>query len=73
MGKQHTQVNLALHCAYLCRSIGSLGANNSWAHVSDVLVEKATLLGTTNGVRIKTWQVGNARSPRLCCCNNLIG
>jgi hypothetical protein len=22
-----------------------------------VLVEKATLLGTTNGVRIKTWQV----------------
>ena len=40
-----------------CCSIGSLGANNSWAHVSDVLVEKATLLGTTNGVRIKTWQV----------------
>ncbi|KAF8673765.1 hypothetical protein HU200_048519 [Digitaria exilis] len=41
-------------------SIGSLGANNSWAHVSDVLVEKATLLGTTNGVRIKTWQVMHA-------------
>ena len=40
-----------------CCSIGSLGANNSWACVSDVLVEKATLLGTTNGVRIKTWQV----------------
>ena len=40
-----------------CCSIGSLGANNSWAYVSDVLVEKATLLGTTNGVRIKTWQV----------------
>ncbi|WVZ56022.1 hypothetical protein U9M48_006609 [Paspalum notatum var. saurae] len=34
----------------------SLGANNSWAHVTDVLVEKATLVGTTNGVRIKTWQ-----------------
>ena len=40
-----------------CCSIGSLGANNSWAYVSNVLVEKATLLGTTNGVRIKTWQV----------------
>ncbi|KAM0886738.1 hypothetical protein ACQ4PT_029517 [Festuca glaucescens] len=38
-------------------SIGSLGANKSRGHVSDVLVEKATLVGTTNGVRIKTWQV----------------
>ncbi|KAK1664184.1 hypothetical protein QYE76_052343 [Lolium multiflorum] len=29
-------------------SIGSLGANKSRAHVSDVLVEKATLVGTTS-------------------------
>lgn len=48
---------LSWRCLLCCYSIGSLGANNSWAHVSDVLVEKATLLGTTNGVRIKTWQV----------------
>nr|CAB3501577.1 unnamed protein product [Digitaria exilis] len=46
-------------------SIGSLGANNSWAHVSDVLVEKATLLGTTNGVRIKTWQGGHGYVERI--------
>ncbi|CAD6210211.1 unnamed protein product [Miscanthus lutarioriparius] len=46
-------------------SIGSLGANNSWAHVSDVLVEKATLLGTTNGVRIKTWQGGHGYAERI--------
>ncbi|AQL08631.1 polygalacturonase [Zea mays] len=46
-------------------SIGSLGANNSWAHVSDVLVEKATLLGTTNGVRIKTWQGGYGYAERI--------
>ena len=45
------------HDGHKLYSIGSLGANNSWAHVSDVLAEKATLLGTTNGVRIKTWQV----------------
>ncbi|WVZ56019.1 hypothetical protein U9M48_006606, partial [Paspalum notatum var. saurae] len=46
-------------------SIGSLGANNSWAHVSDVLVEKATLVGTTNGVRIKTWQGGHGYAERI--------
>lgn len=38
-------------------SIGSLGANKSEAEVSNVIVNRATLTGTTNGVRIKTWQV----------------
>lgn len=42
---------------YILYSIGSLGANNSEAYVSNVVVNKATLIGTTNGVRIKTWQV----------------
>ncbi|XP_027067420.2 polygalacturonase [Coffea arabica] len=37
-------------------SIGSLGSENSEAHVSDVTVHGARLSGTTNGVRIKTWQ-----------------
>ncbi|KAE8793285.1 Polygalacturonase [Hordeum vulgare] len=46
-------------------SIGSLGANKSRAHVSDVLVEKATLVGTTNGVRIKTWQGGEGSAERI--------
>ncbi|KAI0516411.1 hypothetical protein KFK09_009086 [Dendrobium nobile] len=39
-------------------SIGSLGANNSVAEVSDIIVDDVTLEGTTNGVRIKTWQGG---------------
>ncbi|KAJ9695794.1 hypothetical protein PVL29_010992 [Vitis rotundifolia] len=39
-------------------SIGSLGSGDSEAHVSDVTVNGATLSGTTNGVRIKTWQGG---------------
>lgn len=38
-------------------SIGSLGADNSEAYVSNVVVNKVTLIETTNGVRIKTWQV----------------
>ncbi|KAM3314848.1 hypothetical protein ACQJBY_033561 [Aegilops geniculata] len=46
-------------------SIGSLGANKSRAHVSDVRVEKATLVGTTNGVRIKTWQGGEGSAERI--------
>ncbi|KAK9192303.1 hypothetical protein WN943_020919 [Citrus x changshan-huyou] len=40
-------------------SIGSLGAGNSEAFVSNVLVNRARLSGTTNGVRIKTWQGGS--------------
>ncbi|CAN6441831.1 unnamed protein product [Victoria cruziana] len=39
-------------------SIGSLGRNNSWAEVYDVLVDGAFLNNTDNGVRIKTWQGG---------------
>ncbi|KAB1669427.1 hypothetical protein ES319_1Z045700v1 [Gossypium barbadense] len=37
-------------------SIGSLGARKSAAYVSNVLVNNTILSGTTNGVRIKTWQ-----------------
>ena len=37
-------------------SIGSLGSGNSKAYVSGVTVDGAKLSGTTNGVRIKTWQ-----------------
>ncbi|KAF1897709.1 hypothetical protein Lal_00032467 [Lupinus albus] len=39
-------------------SIGSLGAGKSEAEVSNVVVNRAILKGTTNGVRIKTWQGG---------------
>jgi len=42
---------------FLFCSIGSLGADKSEAEVSNVVVNRATLTGTTNGVRIKTWQV----------------
>lgn len=42
---------------FLGVSIGSLGDNGSEAHVSDIIVNGATLSGTTNGLRIKTWQV----------------
>ncbi|KAJ7294447.1 hypothetical protein O6H91_Y256800 [Diphasiastrum complanatum] len=39
-------------------SIGSLGKAGANDHVSDVLVDGATLVGTKNGLRIKTWQGG---------------
>ncbi|GLT37377.1 hypothetical protein SLA2020_116960 [Shorea laevis] len=39
--------------------IGSLGSGNSEAHVSGVTVNGAKLSGTTNGVRIKTWQASS--------------
>ncbi|CAL9064660.1 unnamed protein product [Musa banksii] len=46
-------------------SIGSLGANNTRAHVSKVLVDKVILKGTTNGVRIKTWQGGHGYAKHI--------
>ncbi|KAK7401278.1 hypothetical protein VNO78_12636 [Psophocarpus tetragonolobus] len=46
-------------------SIGSLGAHNSEAQVSNVLVKGATLTGTTNGVRIKTWQGGSGFATNI--------
>ncbi|XP_021736091.1 polygalacturonase QRT2-like [Chenopodium quinoa] len=46
-------------------SIGSLGKGNSKAHVSNVLVNKARLFGTLNGVRIKTWQGGQGYAKNV--------
>ncbi|KAL9321744.1 hypothetical protein ACSQ67_009797 [Phaseolus vulgaris] len=46
-------------------SIGSLGAGNSKAQVSNVLVNRATITGTTNGVRIKTWQGGSGYAKNI--------
>lgn len=47
---------------YLFNSIGSLGGGNAEAHVSDVTVTRARFFGSTNGVRIKTWQVRNTNT-----------
>uniref|UniRef100_A0A5B7B9H6 endo-polygalacturonase n=1 Tax=Davidia involucrata TaxID=16924 RepID=A0A5B7B9H6_DAVIN len=46
-------------------SIGSLGAGNSEARVSNVVVNRATISGTTNGVRIKTWQGGSGYAENI--------
>ncbi|KAK2637046.1 hypothetical protein Ddye_031838 [Dipteronia dyeriana] len=46
-------------------SIGSLGAGNSEAEVSDVVVNRARFSGTTNGVRIKTWQGGSGYAKNI--------
>ncbi|KAJ9549780.1 hypothetical protein OSB04_022323 [Centaurea solstitialis] len=40
-------------------SIGSLGENNSTGFVTAVVLDTAFLKGTTNGLRIKTWQGGS--------------
>ncbi|XVE75625.1 hypothetical protein DITRI_Ditri12bG0108300 [Diplodiscus trichospermus] len=46
-------------------SIGSLGSKNSKAYVSGVIVDGAKLSGTTNGVRIKTWQGGSGSASNI--------
>ncbi|PON74215.1 Glycoside hydrolase [Parasponia andersonii] len=46
-------------------SIGSLGAGNSEAEVSNVIVNRARFSGTTNGVRIKTWQGGSGYAKNI--------
>ncbi|KAG4186197.1 hypothetical protein ERO13_A08G028250v2, partial [Gossypium hirsutum] len=51
-------------------SIGSLGARNSAAYVSNVIVNRATISDTTNGVRIKTWQVSAVQVSNVIYENN---
>ncbi|XP_058750100.1 polygalacturonase-like [Vicia villosa] len=46
-------------------SIGSLGRDNTEAEVSNVVVKRATLIGTKNGVRIKTWQGGSGYARNI--------
>ncbi|XP_020242749.1 polygalacturonase-like [Asparagus officinalis] len=46
-------------------SIGSLGKYNTKAHVRNVVVDTAILNGTTNGVRIKTWQGGRGYAKSI--------
>lgn len=46
-------------------SIGSLGDGNSEAHVSDVIVNGAKISGTSNGVRIKTYQGGSGNASNI--------
>ncbi|XP_044467840.1 polygalacturonase [Mangifera indica] len=46
-------------------SIGSLGAKNSEGYVSGVTVNGAQISGTTNGVRIKTWQGGSGTASNI--------
>ncbi|XP_008812696.2 probable polygalacturonase At1g80170 [Phoenix dactylifera] len=40
-------------------SIGSLGKDNTTAMVTAIVLDTAILTGTTNGLRIKTWQGGS--------------
>ncbi|KAJ1408986.1 Pectin lyase fold/virulence factor [Sesbania bispinosa] len=46
-------------------SIGSLGARKSEDFVSGVIVNRAKLSGTKNGVRIKTWQGGSGSASNI--------
>ncbi|KAF5474130.1 hypothetical protein F2P56_006058 [Juglans regia] len=46
-------------------SIGSLGSGNSEAYVSGITVNGAKLSGTTNGLRIKTWQGGSGSASNI--------
>lgn len=44
------------------RSIGSLGKFGKTENVDNVYVANVSFSGTTNGARIKTWQVGSKTS-----------
>ncbi|KAK1413307.1 hypothetical protein QVD17_35079 [Tagetes erecta] len=46
-------------------SIGSLGKNNTEDKVSNILVDKAVISNTTNGVRIKSWQGGSGYAKNI--------
>ena len=48
-------------------SIGSLGKDNSVGIVTKVVLDTAFLKDTTNGVRIKTWQVIYSIVNKISC------
>ncbi|KAG9450177.1 hypothetical protein H6P81_010142 [Aristolochia fimbriata] len=50
-------------------SIGSLGKRDTRATVQNVLVDGATLTGTENGLRIKTWQGGHGWARNIAFRN----
>lgn len=52
-----TKAHSLLCCEILLLSIGSLGKDNSTGIVTKVVLDTAYLRETTNGLRIKTWQV----------------
>lgn len=52
-------------------SIGSLGKNNTKNHVMNVKVDRVTLNRTTNGVRIKTWQVNSLLNCAFTNCREI--
>ncbi|XP_022154408.1 probable polygalacturonase At1g80170 isoform X2 [Momordica charantia] len=53
-------------------SIGSLGKQNTWAQVRNVMVDGAVLSNTKNGVRIKTWQGGSGFATDITFKNILM-
>ncbi|KAI3801342.1 hypothetical protein L1987_29446 [Smallanthus sonchifolius] len=53
-------------------SIGSLGSKNSEAHVSDVTIDGADITGTSNGLRIKTWQIKRAKNSKKHPCQGVV-
>ncbi|XP_034703377.1 polygalacturonase-like [Vitis riparia] len=53
-----------LHMIFIS-SVGILGGGNSEAQVSNVLMDKAKLIGTTIGVRIKTWIRGSGNVDNI--------
>ncbi|XP_047320432.1 probable polygalacturonase At3g15720 [Impatiens glandulifera] len=46
-------------------SVGSLGKDGSFATVEGVFVQNCTLIGTSNGVRIKTWEGGKGYAKNI--------
>ncbi|GAB2300341.1 hypothetical protein Dimus_034379 [Dionaea muscipula] len=46
-------------------SIGSLGRSGNFVKVENIIVKDVYLKGTTNGARIKTWQVGRGYVRRV--------
>ncbi|XP_022143115.1 probable polygalacturonase At1g80170 [Momordica charantia] len=46
-------------------SIGSLGRSGNFVQVEDIRVSNVYFKGTTNGARIKTWQIGRGNIRRV--------
>lgn len=58
-------MGLTMSYMHVSVSIGSLGKNRTTDMVENVKVDTCLLTNTTNGVRIKSWQVNSLSHTRV--------
>lgn len=58
---KHKNTVLTFRLELYVHSIGSLGKSGNYVQVQNILVKDVKFIKTSNGARIKTWQVNTSK------------